>query len=135
MKTATRLKILCVDDSPRLTAAFVKLIALQPDMEPVGVLHRADGLVAEAAQRRPDIVLLDLTMEGQDPIAALAEMTDRDDHVRVIVFSGVSDERLIEEAMNAGAWGYVDKAQDPGRVLDAIRRVGAGEVVLPWQDL
>jgi len=131
MKTATRLKILCVDDSPQLTAAFVKLIALQPDMEPVGVLHRADGLAAEAARRRPDIVLLDLTMDGQDPLSALADMAKADDRARVIVFTGVSDDKIIDQAMEAGAWGYVDKTQDPGQVLDAIRRVAAGEVVLP----
>lgn len=126
-----RLKILCVDDSQQLTAALAKLIGLQSDMEAVGMLNRADHLVTEARKLCADVVLLDLTMEGHNPLAALRALNEADDKIRVIVFSGISDPDVIEEALDAGAWGFIDKAQDPQVVLDSIRRVAAGEVVLP----
>jgi DNA-binding NarL/FixJ family response regulator len=129
--TSQPINILCVDDSPQLTAALMKFLALQPDMNPVGELNQADDLVAEAKRRQAHVVLLDLTMSGRNPIDALRSLTEADDQIRVIVYSGISDDEAVSDAIAAGAWGFVDKAQDPQHVLNTIRRVAKGEVVLP----
>jgi two-component system, NarL family, response regulator DesR len=126
-----RIKVLCVDDSAELTSAWTRFFALQGDIETVGVLDRADDLPAIAETKSPDVVLLDLTMDGRDPLDVVAELSQTHPDVRVLICSGRSDGDLIARAMDAGAWGFVDKAEEPQQVLDAIRRASRGETPLP----
>ena len=124
------IRVLCVDDSVSLTAAFEKLINLQPDMIGVGAVQSATDLLDALGRHRPDVVLLDMGMAGRDPIEAIADAARVHPGARVLVYSGHSDDELTGRAIEAGAWGYVSKHEDPQRVLGVIRRVAAGEVVL-----
>jgi two-component system response regulator DesR len=128
---APRIKVLCVDDSARLTAAWQRLFQRQPDLEMVASLPSADDLVATVKDRKPDVVLMDLTMAGRDPLDAMSELARVEPDVRVLVCTGLTDPVLVERAMDAGAWGFVTKVEDPDRIIDAIRRVARGQVVIP----
>lgn len=129
--TMPAIRVLCVDDNPKLRAAWGRLLDREPDLELVGVLSRADELVETAQSRSADVVLLDLTMEGKDPLEAVIELSQRRPGTRVVIYSGSSEAEHVDRAIAAGAWGYVDKLAEPGRVVDAIRRVARGEIVLP----
>lgn len=129
--TSNTIKILCADDSPQLIAALGRLFASQSDMQLVGSLDRADNLVHEVTQRLATLVMMDLSMNGQEPLLAIRELAAALPEVRVVVYSGHNDEDSIGSAVAAGAWGYVDKGERPAAVLEAIRRVARGEVVLP----
>lgn len=127
---ASRIGVLCVDDSVSLTTAFLKLINVQPDMVGLGAVQSATDLLDALARHRPDVVLLDMGMAGRDPIEAIADAARLHPEVRMLVYSGHSDDVLTSRAIEAGAWGFVSKHEDPQRVLGVIRRVAAGEVVL-----
>lgn len=126
-------RVLWVDDSPDLLRVYSKLVQRTPDMEMAGTLTSADDLAAESSRLKPDVIVLDLTMPGKNPLRALAELTALDPDARTIVFSGYDDEATVREAMQAGAWGLVSKMVDgsPGDVLGAIRRVSEGESCFP----
>ena len=62
--------------------------------------------------------------------AATAELSERAPSCRVIVHSGYDDQSRVDEAVAAGAWGFVSKHGDPQTLFAAIRRVHAGEVVI-----
>ncbi|MCC6426410.1 MAG: response regulator [Phycisphaerales bacterium] len=66
------LRVMVVDDEPRLCAAWERLLSVQTDMELVRTLDRADHLAAEVAEHAPDVVLLDLPMPDEDPLTASA---------------------------------------------------------------
>lgn len=125
------IRVLCVDDNAKLAAAWDMLVRMQPDMELAGVLESADTLVARALELRPDVVLLDLTMDGRDPLDAAAELRRTLPSARVLIYSGYSEQALIDRAMDAGAWGFVCKDDEPDRILAAIRAVARGETALP----
>jgi two-component system response regulator DesR len=127
------IKLLCVDDNAKLRSAWERLLGREKDLELVGVLSAADDLVKTACEKGADVVLLDLTMEGKEPLEAVAELARDCPWVKVVIYSGASTPELIDRAMAAGAWGYVDKLAEPASVIDAIRRVFGGEVVLPTQ--
>jgi DNA-binding NarL/FixJ family response regulator len=127
------IKLLCVDDNAKLRSAWERLLGRERDMELVGVLSAADDLVKTACEKGVDVVLLDLTMEGKEPLEAVAEMARDCPWVKVVIYSGASTPELIDRAMAAGAWGDVDKLAEPASVIDAVRRVFGGEVVLPTQ--
>jgi len=131
MEEAQReISVLCVDDNPTLAGLYKLAIDMEPGMASAGTLHRADGLVEEVQRRGPDIVLLDLSMPGRDPIQALEELSERCPSTRTIVFSAYDDSASVDRAVEAGAWGYVSKDRDPEEVLDVIRQVARGEFVL-----
>lgn len=139
--SAARIRVLCVDDNEDIPEMLSRCIAAESDMESAGWLHSADDLVAEVARSRAHVVLLDLGMPGRDPIAAVRELAasrpapaseaGTGGHgVRVIVYSGRSDQQELDRAINAGAWGYLSKGAEISIVLHAIREVARGHAVL-----
>lgn len=122
-------RVLCVDDRADNAAVIRMLIDSDPGMTCVGCLESADGLVEDVLGRdpRPDVVILDATMPGRDPLEALGELAARVPATRTLIYSGACDDRvLIGRAMGAGAWGCVDKADAPSSLLRAVREVAAG---------
>jgi DNA-binding NarL/FixJ family response regulator len=123
--TRPRIRVLCVDDSTMFTSAWERLLSRQEDMECAGSLDRADELLTKARDSKADVVLLDLTMVGRDPLEAMAELKTACPQIKVVVCSGYSDRGRREQATKAGASGYVDKVDQPSRILDTLRRVTA----------
>jgi DNA-binding NarL/FixJ family response regulator len=123
-------RVVLVDDEPRLRAAWEKLINQQADMTVVESLPCADRLI----ERVPDgdsVMLLDLSMPGSDPLAAVAELRIVRPACRAIIHSAYNDPDTARAAVNSGAWGFVDKLGSPDMVLAAVRRVADGEAVFP----
>lgn len=125
------LKMLLVDDEVRLLNALQRLISSQPDMRVVGCLNQADNLEATVAASDPTIVIIDHGMPGRDPFEAIRSLAASHPPVRAIVYSGQSGESIVNDAIEAKAWGWIDKLASPTDILTAIRRVGAGEMVFP----
>jgi len=126
-----RIRVLCVDDSYLFTATWERLLSRQADMESAGTLESADKLVETARGKQADVVLLDLTMHGRDPLDALLELKQQCPDVKVVVCSGRSDRASYEKALQSGASGYVDKLDEPKRILETLRRVAGGEALAP----
>jgi len=128
---AKPLKVMMVDDERRLCVAWAKLLGAEPDMDVLEPLDRADRLVEVIRERRPDVVLLDLTLPGRDPLEVLSEAVEQCPESRIIIYSGFSDPETVQRAIDAGAWGLVDKLEHPRQVIEAIRRVSRGELSYP----
>jgi len=113
-----------VDDSPDIGKMLALLLRDQSDLEDAGVLYRAEGLVDEVIERRADVVVLDLTMPGPDPVLAIRALAQRVPSCRVIAFSGYDDPDTKDEVRCAGAWGLVSKKGQPEDIIRAIREAG-----------
>jgi len=123
-------RVLCVDDHAFLAEGLRSKISLEADMEYVGWLPDATDLVKEAKERGANVVTLDIEMPGPDPFDALAEVHRRAPEVRVIGRSAYVKDRYLDAAVEAGAWGFLSKADDPDTIVQAIRRVAGGEFAL-----
>jgi len=117
------IRVLCVDDSRDITSILGRCIDHEPDMESAGSLETADDLAAEVEKRRVDVVLLDMTMPGKDPLEALREVKMRAKGARVIVFSGRDDPDALDSASEAGACGLLSKNAKATVILAAIRQM------------
>jgi two-component system response regulator DesR len=117
-----------VDDTTELTRLYCKAVNQEPDMECVGTLPCADHLEEAVGKSRPDVVVLDLTMPGIDPLEVVRGMAAAHPYCRVLVFSGHNDPEVVQAAIDAGAWGLVSKVAPPRMVLEAVRRIAAGEM-------
>ena len=127
---ARNVRVLGVDDNVALAALLGMMIEDADGLEGVGWLNQADRLLTEIALLLPDVVLLDMSMPGQDPLQVLREVALKFPDVRVLVISGFTQTEYVDRAIEAGAWGYVSKGSDPGNILSAIHKVARGEFVL-----
>lgn len=118
--------VLCVDDNPQMTRLLERAVNLEPGMRSLGVLSSADDLIDEVKRLSPNVVLIDLTMPGRDPLDAVGELSKSTPDTRVIVFSGHSDPQYEQSAMSRGAWGFVLKDGGIDPILNAIRDVASG---------
>ena len=125
-----KIRVLCVDDHAFLAEGLRSKISLERDMEYVGWLPDATDLVKEAQEREADVITLDIEMPGPDPFESLSEVQRRAPEIRVIVLSAYVRDRYLDAAVEAGAWGFLSKADDPDTIVHAIRKVACGEFAL-----
>ncbi len=121
------IRVLLVDDEPKLRTAWAALLGGQPDMVCVGTLDRADRVQATAEAEAADVVLMDLTMPGADPLEVVRAMNASGCPAKVVFYTGRQGDGLVDRLMDAGAWGMVDKLCTPTEILSALRRVARGE--------
>ena len=126
-----KIRVMLVDDSRDVIEPLSYLIGVEGDMECVGLLESADGLGERARDLSPDVLLIDARMPGRDSLEAIRELATELPDVRSLVYSGFDDRELIDSAVDASAWGWVKKGDDPAILLKAIRSVAAGKVVFP----
>lgn len=123
--------VLVVDDSDDIASLYRNLIDQEPDLECVGTLPDADKLVEAVQERRPNLVLLDLSMPGRSPLEVVRELAERCPETRVVFLSGYDDPDTVQAVLDAGAWGLASKHGSPPEVLSVLRRVQRGEVCFP----
>jgi two-component system, NarL family, response regulator DegU len=123
-----RISVLCVDDNQHVAQAVDITLRRAGRFEWKGWLPCADDVVTVVRRDLPSIVLLDVDMPGRNPFEASAELLDQYPESRVVFFSAHCDRNLVDQAVEAGAWGYASKDDGCDALLDVIERVGAGEV-------
>lgn len=122
-----KIRVLLADDHTVLRAGLRALLATQPDLELVGETGEGSEAVRLAATLRPDVLLLDVTMPGNERFAALHAVRECAPGVRVLLLTMHEDEAILREALRAGAAGYVLKKAAEAELLSAIRAVARGE--------
>ena len=115
-----------VDDHRLVRDGLSTLLAAAEDIEVVGTAADGASVAAAAADCRPDVVLMDLSMPDVDGIAATRLLLAAQPHVRVIALTSFTEERQVASALEAGAVGYVLKDSAPDALFDAVRAAHAG---------
>jgi DNA-binding NarL/FixJ family response regulator len=115
---------LLADDHRLLREAFARL--LQPDCEVVGAVADGRALLAAAAELRPDLVVLDVSMPLLNGLEAARELRRLMPEVKVIFLTVSEDPGLAAEAFRAGASGYLLKNSAAAELFQAIREVSEG---------
>src|SRR5262249_24102606 len=82
------------------------------------------------ADTQPDVAVVDISLKTGNGIDLIKRIKDRNDQVRILVWSMHSESLYAERALRAGALGYVNKDQATDKIVEAIRRVLAGKVYL-----
>lgn len=119
------ISVLIVDDHPMVLDALTGYLGTAGDMEVVGCTGDGEEAVALAQEKVPDVVLMDLVLEGSeiDGIEATRRITTISPSTQVLALSAYDDDRYVFPALKSGAMGYVLKTASSGEILDAIRSV------------
>ena len=121
------IRVLIAEDHAVVRSGLERLLATTPDIEVVAGAADGEEAVALAAEHRPDVVLMDLSMPNVDGIEATRRILDESRQVQVVVLTSISDREKIEAALDAGAIGYLLKDAEPEDVTRGIRAAARGE--------
>lgn len=130
MSGGGRVRVLLVDDHAVVRAGYRLLLLNVPEIEVVGEAGTGELACQRFAELRPDVVVMDLALPGLSGLEATRRILARDPAARVLVFSMHEDALFIERALAAGARGYVTKSSAPTVLVEAVKRVAAGEPYL-----
>jgi DNA-binding NarL/FixJ family response regulator len=122
-----RLRIVIADDHAVVRQSLRLMLEMEREVDVVG--EAADGAqaVSMAQELHPDLVLMDIRMEGMDGVEATRRLKEVEPGLPVLVLTGFGEDRILLDAVEAGAQGFLLKDATSGEVKDAIRRVVNGE--------
>jgi DNA-binding NarL/FixJ family response regulator len=122
------IRVMVVDDHPMWRDAVERdLQAAGYDV--VGVAATGDEALARFPAARPNVLVLDLQIPGPNGVEVTAEVLRQDPSARVLILSASGEQADVLDAVKAGATGYLVKSASREELLDAVRRVAAGDTV------
>jgi DNA-binding NarL/FixJ family response regulator len=124
------LGVLLVDDHAVVRQGLRMFLATDEGLHVVGEAENGQEALEKVAELHPHVVLMDLLMPVMDGVRATRQIKARFPEVEVIALTSVLEDRLIAEAMHAGATGYLLKDTHPEELIEAIHAAGRGEVRL-----
>lgn len=127
---AEAVRVLIADDQALLRGSFRVLVDSTPGMETVGEAGDGAEAVALARELTPDVVLMDLRMPVMDGVEATKVIRAQFPETQVIALTSFKDERLVHDALSAGAIGYLLKNASVDDLAAAIRAARAGKPTL-----
>ncbi|MEE9297377.1 MAG: response regulator transcription factor [Phycisphaerae bacterium] len=123
----SRIAILLVDDHMLVRDTLSERLNREPDMTVVGVVGNADDAVSQSIAHQPNIILMDIDMPGLLPFDAARTIHTHCADTRIIFLSAFFHDRYIEQALAAGACGYVTKDEGCDTLVRGIRDVASGD--------
>ncbi|MGY1608490.1 response regulator [Geodermatophilus sp. SYSU D00700] len=123
------IRVLVAEDMPLIASALTALLELEPDICVVGQIGRGDQLAQAVAEERPDVVVVDIDLPGQDGLTASAGLMAAVDPPRVLVLTGLGQPAHFVRALEIGVDGFLPKDSPAEDLAAAVRAVHAGERV------
>jgi DNA-binding NarL/FixJ family response regulator len=123
-------RVLIVDDDALVRAGLTMMLGGIEDIIVVGEASDGAAVAAATDAHAPDVVLMDIRMPGLDGITATARLRRSQHPPEVIVLTTFDADELVLRALRVGASGFLLKDTPPAQIVDAIRRVAAGDPIL-----
>jgi DNA-binding NarL/FixJ family response regulator len=121
-----KIRVLLTDDHTLFRQGIRTLLSAEPDIEVVGEAANAFDAVTTARQFRPDVVLMDIGMNGMSSFEATRQIRKERPETKVVFLSMYDDEDYLAECVDIGASGYVLKDSPAEQLVTAIREVQRG---------
>ncbi len=124
------IRVLVVDDHAMFRQGLVSLLKIEPEIEIVGQASDGETALDLAQEVQPDVVLMDVNMPRMGGVETTQRLLANMPGARVLMLTVSEDDEDLFAAIRAGARGYILKNADADELLEAIRRVYAGEAML-----
>lgn len=125
-----KIRILLVDDHAVVRAGYSTLLRNAANIEVIAEADNGQGALREFIDKSPDIVIMDLSLPGMGGLEAIRRIIAREADAKVLVFSMHEDTVFVEQALQAGARGYITKSSAPEILVEAVRKIAQGEIFL-----
>src|SRR5690606_31085358 len=124
----SKTKMFVVDDHPLIRQGLAQLINREPDMYVCGEAEDAPRALKGIAARHPDLVIVDISLQGNNGIELTKSIKALYKGLRILVLSMHDENIYAQRVLRAGANAYVMKQESPERVIEAIRRTLNGDI-------
>ncbi len=121
------IRVLLVDDHAVVRAGYQMLLKNTDDIEVVAEAETGEQACKAYIDTQPDVVVMDLSMPGIGGLEAIRRIVARDTDAKILVFSMHEDTVFVEQALQAGARGYITKSSAPEILVEAIRALASGQ--------
>ncbi|AOF52855.1 Nitrate/nitrite response regulator protein [Pasteurellaceae bacterium NI1060] len=125
-----KLKVLLIDDHPLMRRGIKQLIELEENFEVVADVGSGTEGISVALQTSPDLIILDLNMKGLSGLDTLKGLRAEGVDARIVILTVSDAKNDIFALIDAGADGYLLKDTEPETLLEEIKRIAKGEVIL-----
>ncbi len=125
-----KISVFLADDHFILREGIRSLLEKVPDIEMIGEANDGREAVAKVEELLPDVVLMDITMNGMNGLEATRIIKERHPSIKVIILTMHETDQYLSEMLEAGASGYVVKTTSSSELVSAIRSVYQGDVHL-----
>lgn len=126
----SEIQVLLVDDHAILRAGLRALLGYYADIRVVGEAQSGEEALEQVDKHRPNVVLMDVAMQGMNGLEATQMITRRYPTTRVLILSQHEDRQYVIPLLQAGAAGYIPKRAMGKDLITAIRAVSEGETYL-----
>ena len=128
-----KISVLLVDDHALVRRGFRRMLEDEEDISVKGEASDGEEAVRLAKQLKPDVIVMDCALPGVNGLVATRKILEHDPKAAVLMLSMHSEDTWVRQALEAGARGYMLKNAVDLELVEAIRRVAAGEEVLDSQ--
>jgi DNA-binding NarL/FixJ family response regulator len=124
----TKAKVLLVDDHPIVRRGLAQLLNCESDLVVCGEADSARKAMAAIADLKPDLAIVDITLQGTNGIELIKNIVAQWPEVPILVLSMHDEALYAERALRAGAKGYVMKQEATEKLTGALRRILNGQI-------
>jgi DNA-binding NarL/FixJ family response regulator len=128
-----KISVLLVDDHALVRRGFRRMLEDEEDITVKGEASDGEEAVRLARALKPDVIVMDCALPGVNGLVATRKILQHDPNAAVLMLSMHSEDTWVRQSLEAGARGYMLKNAVDLELVDAIRRVAAGEEVLDSQ--
>lgn len=123
------LRILVVDDHKIVADAICTLLEVSGDIEVLGRIYESSQIRQAIVTHRPDIVLCDLEMSGEDPLEACIQGVADSVNTKIVILTAFPTDAHIARAVGVHVSGFMTKHEPAETVIDGIRAIAAGHEI------
>jgi two-component system response regulator DesR len=127
------IRVLVAEDMRILRDTLVSVLSLEDDIDVVAAVATGAAVVPAALQHRPDLAMLDIDMPGVDGLTAADELHEQLPGCRVVILTVLGQPGTLRKALAAHVSGFLVKDAPAGDLIEALRRVAAGDRVIDPQ--
>jgi DNA-binding NarL/FixJ family response regulator len=122
----SQVRCLVVDDHAAVREGVKMILTRDREISVIGESGSGDGAVEMADKRRPDVIVMDVRMDGMDGFEATRKIIAAHPDIAVILYTAHGERGLLAEGLDCGARGYVLKDAPPDDIVRAVKRVAEG---------
>ena len=130
MEDSDKLRVLIVDDHAVVRSGLAAFLYAYDDLEMAGEASSGEEALRKCAQLAPDVVLMDIMMPGMNGAESTAAIRRQFPNTQVIALTSFKDDELMQQALQAGAIGYLFKNVTADELANAIRGAHSGQPTL-----
>jgi NarL family two-component system response regulator LiaR len=123
-------RILVVEDHQLIRRNMCCLVAAQPDFDLIDEAENGTEAIRKADELKPDVVLLDISIPEPNGLRALPRIKKLVPKVKILIVTNHDEQMFVEEALRAGADGFLSKTQIWTHLVPSIRQILAGEILV-----